>query len=68
MTTPESQQVQKDRKSSFLDNIGERARQAEEQRREAQRKRGREGGRGGKTLKSRKAPIIDKKVCYISQP
>ena len=48
MTTPETRRVQTDRKSSFLDNIGERSEQLAEERREQQlrRRRGREGGRG----------------------
>ena len=46
MTTPESRRVQTDRKSSFLDNIGERA-ELEEKRREGQLRKGTGEGRGG---------------------
>ena len=60
MTTPESQQVQSDRKSSFLDNIGERV-EFEEQRKESQQRRRAQGrreavraGRGGKTAAKNK--------------
>ena len=65
MTTPETRRVQTDRKSSFLDNIGERSEQLAEERREQQlrRRRGREGGRrrrGGKTVK--KSSTVTRKV------
>lgn len=48
MTTPECRKVQKGRKSSFLDNIGQRSeREEEERRRETEAKRQRGGGGGG---------------------
>ena len=76
MTTPESRRVQTDRKSSFLDNIGERA-QLEERQREQQMKRKREhgreggrregGGRGGrgKLVKNKKIPTTAKKTTQV---
>ena len=62
MTTPETRRVQTDRKSSFLDNIGERSEQLAEERREQQlrRRRGRRGGRGGRTVK--KSTTVTRKV------
>ena len=66
MTTPETRRVQTDRKSSFLDNIGERSEQLAEERREQQlrRRRGREGGRGGKTVK--RSSTVTRKVNFDS--
>ena len=74
MTTPESRRVQTDRKSSFLDNIGERA-ELEERRREEQKKRkrgqlgrgerGERGGKGAKQVKSRKTGTT-KKAAGVS--
>ena len=71
MTTPDSRRVQTDRKSSFLDNIGERA-ELEERRREEQKKRkrgqlgrGERGGKGAKQVKSRKTGTT-KKAAGVS--
>ena len=56
--------MQSDRRSSFLDNVGQRTqRQAEQEEREAHRKRQRE--RGMKVVKTKKQLVGDKKVyCY----
>ena len=55
--------MQSDRRSSFLDNVGQRTqRQAEQEEREAHRKRQRE--RGMKVVKTKKQQVGDKKVYY----
>lgn len=61
MTTPECRQIQSDRKSSFLDNIGERT-QHEEQLKEQELKRRRERGAGvgGGGRRKKSAPVAKK--------
>ena len=67
MTTPESRRAQADRKSSFLDNIGERA-EFEEKRREGQlRKKKRVQGRGEKGRGGRGGKVVKKKTSVTAK-